>query len=71
MNKSAQVIEFDVSKRPAFHALMAGHNTCDHTPAQIMRMTSSKIKEFSNEQLAAILITLEQEHKQRQAACEH
>lgn len=63
--------QYDVSQRPAFHALKVDHHTCNHTPAEILRMVDANVKQFSNEQLAAVLIVLEQEHKCRMAMCEH
>lgn len=65
-----QPVVMDVTKRPAFHAIQHGHHSCNHNTAEILRMVKNKVKEFSDEQLAAILITLEQEHKQRMALCE-
>lgn len=66
--RQTNVVSLDVSHRPAFHALQGGLGNCNHTPAEILRMMKAKIKEFDNEQLAAALMVMEQEHILRVAA---
>lgn len=64
-------MNYDVSTRPAFHAVKHDYHSCNHTTAEILRMVNTKVKEFNDQQLAALLIVLEQEHTQRLNALSH